>query len=91
MSCGVGYRRSLDPALLWLWCMLAGPLAWELPYATGMVLKTNNNKKTPQSLRMRFILRAYYNIPSKSKETNLSHKICNLIHLLLSIDEKIPE
>ena len=40
VSCGVGHRRGLDPALLWLWRRLAatapiGPLAWEPPYATG--------------------------------------------------------
>ena len=44
MSCGVGHRRSLDPALLWLWHRPAavapiGPLAWELPYAMGVALK----------------------------------------------------
>ena len=40
VSCGVGRRRHLDPALLWLWCRSAatapiGPVAWEPPYATG--------------------------------------------------------
>ena len=34
-----------DPALLWLWCRLAAtapirPLAWELPYAAGVAIKT---------------------------------------------------
>ena len=38
MSYGVGRRRGLDSALLWLWCRLTatgptGPLAWEPPYA----------------------------------------------------------
>ena len=38
MSCGVGCRLCLDPALLWLWRRLAAtapmrPLAWEPPYA----------------------------------------------------------
>ena len=38
MSCGVGRRHGLDPALLWLWRRLAAtapvqPLAWEPPYA----------------------------------------------------------
>ena len=46
MSCAVGHRCGSDPALLWLWCRLAaaaliGPLAWELPYATGAALKKN--------------------------------------------------
>ena len=51
MRCGVGCRRGLDPVLLWLWCRLAAtapirPLAWEPPYASGVVLKRpkkNNN------------------------------------------------
>ena len=44
MSCGVGRRRSSELALLWLWCRPAatapiGPLAWEIPYATGAALE----------------------------------------------------
>ena len=44
VSCGVGHRLGLDPALLWLWCRLSavaliGPLAWELAYALGAALK----------------------------------------------------
>ena len=36
MSCDIGRRHSLDPALHWLWCRLAAvapikALAWELP------------------------------------------------------------
>ena len=39
-----------DPALLWLWCRPAaaapiGPLAWELPYAAGVALKSQEKKK----------------------------------------------
>ena len=39
-----------DPALLWLWCRPAalapiGPLAWEPPYAVGLVLKRQKKKK----------------------------------------------
>ena len=46
MSCVVGQRHSLEPALLWLWHTAAvaaptGPLAWELLYATGTALKQN--------------------------------------------------
>ena len=59
MSCGVGCRRGLDPALLWLWCRPAAaapiqPLAWELPYASSVALKgkkqnnnNNNNNNNP--------------------------------------------
>ena len=51
MSCGVGRRRGSDPALLWLWQRPAAaapnrPLAWELPYATGVALKDKKKKKT---------------------------------------------
>ena len=50
VSCGVGPRCSLDPALLW--CRPAAtvstqPLAWELPYAMDVALKRQkiNNKE----------------------------------------------
>jgi len=53
MSCGVGCRRGLDPALLWLWHRPVAtapiqPLAWEPPYAAGAALekaKRQKNKK----------------------------------------------
>ena len=40
-----------DPMLLWLWCRLAAAalirlLAWELPHATGVALKTKTKTKT---------------------------------------------
>ena len=49
MSCGVGSRHGLDPALLWLWHWLAaaatiGPLAWEPLYAPGVALKSKNKR-----------------------------------------------
>ena len=45
VSCGVGHRQGLDPALLWLWHRLVAvaliqPRAWELPYAVGATLKS---------------------------------------------------
>ena len=44
VRCGVGCKQGSDMALLWLWCRPAAPapnlpLAWELPYATGVALK----------------------------------------------------
>ena len=44
VSCSVGRRHGLHPALLWLWHRPAAtapirPLAWEPPYATGVDLK----------------------------------------------------
>ena len=49
MSCGVGHRCGLDPALLWLWhrpaaVALIRPLAWEPPYAASAALKSKINK-----------------------------------------------
>ena len=40
--------------LLWLWCRPAAatliqPLAWEIPYATGAVLKEKKNPKNKKS------------------------------------------
>ena len=57
MSCGVGCKRVLAPALLWLWCRLAavaliGPLAWEPPYAADMALKSKK-KSHPFFLQIR--------------------------------------
>ena len=51
MSCGVDCRHGLDPELLWLCSRLAAvaliqPLAWELPYATGVALKKQKTKTT---------------------------------------------
>ena len=50
VSCGVGRRHSLRPALQALWHKPAAvapirPLAWELPYAEGAVLNKNKTNK----------------------------------------------
>ena len=50
MSYGVGHRHCSDPALLWLWCWLAGapaipPLAWETLDATDAALKKKREKE----------------------------------------------
>ena len=50
VGCGVGCRRGLDPALLWLWCgpvaaALIGPLAWEPPCAAGAALEKAKRQK----------------------------------------------
>ena len=49
VSCGVGLRCGLDPALLWLWPRLADeapiqPLVWEPPYALSVALKRQTNQ-----------------------------------------------
>ena len=49
VSCGLGRRHGLDPALLWLWCRPAAlirPLAWEPPYA---VVAAQEKAKRPEN------------------------------------------
>ena len=58
MSCGVGCRRSSDPALLWLFSRLATaamiqPLAWELPYAAGTALKKSKKQNKTKNKQRR--------------------------------------
>ena len=53
VSCGIGHRRGLDPALLWFWPRLAatapiGPLAWDPPCAVGVALKRKKNCRMQQ-------------------------------------------
>ena len=58
MSCGVGHRCGVDPALLWLWRRLVAaapirPLAWEPAYAEGAaqeIATTTTKKKNPTSI-----------------------------------------
>ena len=45
MSCGMGHRHGSDLVLLWLWPAAIAPIAWELPYAAGTVLKKEKEKK----------------------------------------------
>ena len=47
MGGGVGCRCGLDPTLLWLWLAAAAqiqPLAWELPHAAGLALKSKTKQ-----------------------------------------------
>ena len=51
VNCGVGHRRGLDLALLWLWHRPAAvapirPLAWEQLYAVGVALKRQKQMNT---------------------------------------------
>ena len=57
MNCGVGCRHCSDPTLLWLWhkpaaTALIRPLAWEPPYAMGVTLKIQKEKKIQAILKM---------------------------------------
>ena len=55
MSCGVGHRHGLNPALLWVWNRTAAvapirPLAWEPPYAKDEALEKIKEKKDKKKL-----------------------------------------
>ena len=81
MSCNVGSRCGFDLALLWLWLWLRPatadpiqPLAWELPYVMGAVLKTKNKKQKTKK-REKPIQQTYtenlcflYKVPEIDKE-----------------------
>ena len=60
-----------DPVSLWLWCRqaaaaLIGPLAWELPYASGAVLKRKRKKKRKKKKRrVQWKLSLFLDIPTK--------------------------
>ena len=67
MSCGVGCRHGSDPTLQWLWHRLAatapiGPLAWELPYATGMALKKKITTKLEKEAKKKERRKCYKGI-----------------------------
>ena len=55
MSCGVGCRCGLDPALLCSGIAIAiapiQPLSWEPPYASGVALKRKKKKKRKKKER----------------------------------------
>ena len=63
MSCGIGCRSGLDPALLWLWHRPAAttpiqPLGWEPSYAVGaaqeMAKRPKKKDKKKEDKEMRF-------------------------------------
>ena len=69
MSCGVGCRCGLDPALLWLQRKPAAtaqirPLTWEPPYAMGAALEMS--KRPKKKLQM--------NLFKKQKQVHILRK-----------------
>jgi len=59
VSCGVDYRCDSDPELLWFRLAAATlnqPLAWELPYATGVALESKKRKEKIQYLVLSLLL-----------------------------------
>ena len=70
MSCGVVLIHGSNPMLLWLGRRLAavaliGPLAWELPYATCVALKSKTKKQTSkkETNKKNFSLHLQHNHP----------------------------
>ena len=99
VCCGIGYRCGLDLALLCLWCRSAAitlirPLAWELPYASGVALKKRKKKAFFLFISMWFTLvqQAFmhllcaYSMPS-TEDFILIHMMVSY-HLILLI--KLP-
>ena len=75
MNCGVVHRRGSDPALLWPWCrpvaiVLIRPLAWELPYAMGMALKSRKKKKK----KSQYCGLVYYGKTERKEKENMTVK-----------------
>ena len=70
MSCGISHRCGLVLALLWLWRRPAAAaqiqsLAWELPYAVGMALKSlkkQKNKKKKNKKRKKLAVNAIHHL-----------------------------
>ena len=65
--CGSQMRLG-SPALLWLWHRLVatapmGPLAWELPYATGMALEKTKKKKKKKEKKSFIEVLLIYDVP----------------------------
>ena len=65
MSCGVGHTCGSDLALLWLWRRLAAaapiqPLAWDLPYATGVALKSKKTKQNKKPTKQKTYSKYYH-------------------------------
>ena len=74
VSCGIGGRLGLDLGLLWLCssCCVCGaaaapipPLAWELPYAAGVALKSKKKERKEERKGKYALLEIHYFFHSK--------------------------
>ena len=57
VNCGVGRRHGSDPKVLWhrpAAVVPILPLAWELPYAMGVALKSKKKKKKKKKSKKYF-------------------------------------
>ena len=81
MSCSRSHRRGSDLVWLWLWCRLEAatpiwPLAWELPYATGIFCSPKKTKRERQEDRMPLVLSSILLSPARVSH-ELSWKRCS--------------
>ena len=92
VSCGVGRRLGLDPALLWLWCRLAAaapirPVAWEPPYAAGAALKKTKRKSpfksTPEFKNFSRVENLSSSNPWSSQYSSISERLSSRIGMVL--------
>ena len=89
MSRGVGHRGGSDPELLWLWLWHRpsatapiGSLAWELPYAMGVVLKTKKKNKKIRIIKQK---QATKKLLEKSGLVSKAYGLCS------SLEGNLPE
>ena len=82
MSCDVCHRRGLDPVLLWLWCRPAAaapirPLAWELTYAMGVVLKSKKKNEKKESFSLAYVVALSQMLSTWIGEKKQQNKVVN--------------
>ena len=70
MSCGIGGRRGLDLAFLWLWHRPEAtapiqPLAWEPPYAVAAALK---RQKIFKKIKIKSLFPKFQFLTEKQRE-----------------------
>ena len=93
VSCGVGRRRGLDPALLWLWRRLAAPapirpLAWEPPCASGVALeKAKRQKKKKvfnEVLKVKDIMTFLFSLSAGLHILHMQHILIPISYILIT-------
>ena len=73
-------RCGLDPTLLWLWCRPAAvalipPVAWELPYAADVALKSKKKKKKKKKnskrIEVKYLMVNIYSVLSLERQYSI--------------------
>ena len=85
MSCGVGWRRGSDPALLWLWHRPVAtapirPLAWEPPYAAEAAQRNSKkDQKKKKNKKIKILLMQELPWGHSRNDPTRSHEVVGLI------------